>query len=464
MKLRVPNFLNRIDLYLLTHYPNVWATRVHYFVFYSLICGNLLMFLLGYLYPISMANIPSYNNIVGIIDLLLLSGFLVIIYWVYLQIRDAKPMFTLRQIVGTFVIYMLCLVSIVINTLVFGSIIEERIVRLTEKNQLLEDYQYYISQIKLINTLAINRRNELKLIELRNSNLSASGSMERYLDLINELHAAGHPVYLPQDYGRLKPNFDIGQIEASLLNNLKFSDLLKMSLTSELQAWKTGLTDRLSPKSLVLSDKKILEFFDKYEVPTYATREFDAKMKELLSYYSSNYCLARGRYYYYSTYDGGYDYDIPQGELNVLMSFALLIFSISAFTLILRNYKRKTLWIALFCSIGLFIIGIIASEKLLQPISDEMVFSAIHIVFLVICLPVLIRAYFCKRNGWLTIVILVIPLVYIFLWHFIFGGAMFLVPHDEVFGPMLHFEFLASSLIFGLAYFNALVKINRLPA
>ena len=70
MRLLIPKFLKKIDLYLLTHYPNFWATRAHYFVFYSFICGNLLMFLLGILCSISKANIPGYETIVLMTDLL----------------------------------------------------------------------------------------------------------------------------------------------------------------------------------------------------------------------------------------------------------------------------------------------------------------------------------------------------------------------------------------------------------
>lgn len=463
MKLRVPNFLNRIDLYLLTHYPNVWATRVHYFVFYSLICGNLLMFLLGYLYPISMANIPSYNNIVGIIDLLLLSGFLVIIYWVYLQIRDAKPMFTLKQIVGTFVIYMLCLVSIVINTLVFGRIIEEKIVRLTEKNQLFEDYLYYRSQINLIYKLAINRGNEQKLIELRNSNLSASGSIQRYLDLMNELHALGHPVYRESySYSSLSEG-SIERIEASLLENFKFSAPMKKSVISELQAWNKQSGSELSPKSLVLSDEKILEFFDKYGLQNYSFIKFENKLRGLLSYNNSSYCLARGRYYDFSSL--GLTFNIPEREKELLISILELIFSVSLFTLILRNYQRKTIWIALFCSVALFSISLVLWAYFQSTIKfgDEALLAGIHFSIFVICMPILFRAYFLKKNHRITNVILLIPIVYLFLISFLWGGLFYLVGSGSGIDLKWQIQTLGGSLVMSLVYFYPLIKINRLP-
>ena len=85
--------------------------------------------------------------------------------------------------------------SIVINTLVLGTIINERIIRLIKKNQLLEGIQYYKSQVDLIRKLAINRNNEQELIELRNSILNTNSSIKRYLDLMNELELVGHPVY-----------------------------------------------------------------------------------------------------------------------------------------------------------------------------------------------------------------------------------------------------------------------------
>ncbi|MCZ6703312.1 MAG: hypothetical protein O6940_09760, partial [Ignavibacteria bacterium] len=90
--------------------------------------------------------------------------------------------------------------------------------------------------------------------------------------------------------------------------------------------------------------------------------------------------------------------------------------------------------------------------------------AMIHTILLVFCLPVLIRAYFLKRNGRLTNVILIIPLVYIFLVFFIYYSTVFIAPSSEIFKQMWwDFGLLASSLIFGLAYFYGLVRINRLP-
>ena len=59
----IPGFLWRTDHYLLVHLAHIWRTKIHYFAFFSLILGNVLLFLLGSWYPVSQANVPTVEQV-----------------------------------------------------------------------------------------------------------------------------------------------------------------------------------------------------------------------------------------------------------------------------------------------------------------------------------------------------------------------------------------------------------------
>jgi len=476
MKFNMSNFLKSFDVFLLSHFPILWATRAYYFFFYSLICGNLLMSVLGYLYPISLVKIPSYNYIVLITDLLRLSGLLVIIYWVFLQIRDAKAIVGLRQIVSTLVIYMLCLASIVANTLVFGSVVRSQVAQLVNVDQVSKDYVHYQTQKKLIINLVLWKlgRSDIDIVGLRKSELNESGKgrMNRYLDLMDELARIGFPLRAIPDSTLIE------HLKEVISNSVKFSELMKIGFASELQDVLDGRTNVLLPISIVLADDKVLQFLKNYGVQNYSIIELENKMVELISFANSRHCVVRGvsdsyLLYFdseYTSIKGSPTFEIPEREQTVLISTALSIFSISILTLVLRSYKRKIVWIALFLSIGLFFVilfvWLYADQKYSLIMDTNHKVAAIHTTFVVTGLPFLMRVYFSKRNGRLKNIILLIPLAYVFLFSFFLGSVMILNPlsFQEFFGSNGYLGFFGiSSLIFSIAYFNALLKINHLP-
>ena len=259
-------------------------------------------------------------------------------------------------------------------------------------------------------------------------------------------------------------------IEASLSESVKFSAPMKKELIRELRTWNLNSWEELIPESLVLSDEKILENFDRYELQNYSIIMFKNKMNALLPYYSSTYCLAypgyvflRDKKYGFQSYES---FNIPEREKGKLISIFGLIFSISFFTLVLRNYKRKTIWGALFCGVVLFFLNIflwtyLDEQDIIIYYNDEPFLAASHFTILVLCTPILLRAYFLKRNPRITNVILLIPIVYLFTIYFLWSGVSYFEPaRIDLAWQILS---LGGSIIFGLAYFHALVKINRLP-
>lgn len=85
ISLLIPKFLSKIDNHLMLHTPHVWRTRVHFVAFYALLAWMLLFFI-GFLYPLSMFDISrtpyKIDELKGVSFLfLLICGFFSMVYW-----------------------------------------------------------------------------------------------------------------------------------------------------------------------------------------------------------------------------------------------------------------------------------------------------------------------------------------------------------------------------------------------
>ena len=55
-----PSFLQKIDHHLLVRYPNLWISKIHYVIYYSLIT-TMIGTIIGLIYPFTLKNFPSVN-------------------------------------------------------------------------------------------------------------------------------------------------------------------------------------------------------------------------------------------------------------------------------------------------------------------------------------------------------------------------------------------------------------------
>ncbi len=81
----IPSFLSKIDNHLLLHAPHVWRTRVHFVAFYALLAW-ILLFFIGFLYPLSMFDISrtpyKIEELKSVSFLfLLICGFFSMVFW-----------------------------------------------------------------------------------------------------------------------------------------------------------------------------------------------------------------------------------------------------------------------------------------------------------------------------------------------------------------------------------------------
>ena len=78
-----PHFIQKIDHYLLTRYPNFWISKIHYVLYYSLI-STIISTIIGSIYPISIQNFPSVNTVYAY---LFIPVTVVTILWVVKQLH-----------------------------------------------------------------------------------------------------------------------------------------------------------------------------------------------------------------------------------------------------------------------------------------------------------------------------------------------------------------------------------------
>jgi len=111
MKKLIPDFLKQIDHKLMTSYPLVWRTRVHYFLFFALV-GNLLAVILPTLAISVFGAFPSENffytgQVLGGV----FSGFL-LLFWGFDQQRFKMFPQTLKNHIATMGLYVICVLCV----------------------------------------------------------------------------------------------------------------------------------------------------------------------------------------------------------------------------------------------------------------------------------------------------------------------------------------------------------------
>jgi len=103
------NFLKKIDHYLLTNHPVLWRTKVHYFVLFSLILGNIAAMFIGEL----LDDDKGTTIVFGIIFLIFS-----MLFWMISQARNKIKHYRFWDEVLTFGVYMLCALMLYINFIV----------------------------------------------------------------------------------------------------------------------------------------------------------------------------------------------------------------------------------------------------------------------------------------------------------------------------------------------------------
>jgi hypothetical protein len=146
MKLKqflVPPFLKKLDRYLLTRYPIIWETKIHFVLFYSTFLGNLLLASFVSFYSAENLSLIPYKDLSNYTWTWgTLVGALILLYYAYQQSFVRIPAYTIRQNILRFGLYSLAVVSIISNVLMVPNTIAFRVRQLYDYQSVVNDYQY----------------------------------------------------------------------------------------------------------------------------------------------------------------------------------------------------------------------------------------------------------------------------------------------------------------------------------
>lgn len=131
-----PDFIKKLDQYLLVNYPLIWVFKLHYFLFFNLVYAIPGMLILGFVYPIAGKLTPNFlagnkafseliivnelNHLHGSFFFVFLIGFLV---WI-IYLKETRPKIISLSV---FYIFFLYLVSIHLNIFIFYKVLATKI-------------------------------------------------------------------------------------------------------------------------------------------------------------------------------------------------------------------------------------------------------------------------------------------------------------------------------------------------
>ncbi len=142
IKKMTPTFIKRLDQKLLTKYPNVWRTKLHYILFFSLIVGNLVAYGLASIYPVAIDQIPSSGNFMALYFISCVFGGFILLYWGFTQFKFKLKDHRFGVQLMTFAIYSLGILSFSINIFVFQYRLTERVANVEETQTFMEDRSF----------------------------------------------------------------------------------------------------------------------------------------------------------------------------------------------------------------------------------------------------------------------------------------------------------------------------------
>jgi hypothetical protein len=115
----MPRILRRWDRWLLTNAPLIWRSRLLYFVVFSALIANALLFGLGALLPVSRGNVPTLSTMAMRVASIYAIGGLALVYWAYVQYRIPLHERRARTYSALGLIYTACIFIVLINPLAF---------------------------------------------------------------------------------------------------------------------------------------------------------------------------------------------------------------------------------------------------------------------------------------------------------------------------------------------------------
>lgn len=243
LKYLIPQFLKKADAHLLQNYPIIWETKIHFILFYSTIVANLSLFGLAWLMPIDFKFVPSYDNYVELtISWSAFSAFLMLCFYFYQQSFIRIKVYTFKETVLRYGMYVLAVVSFGTNILALPQGITFRVRQAYSKEEIKKDFfdlartEYLTDLTKFI----LNRTSESESSKyfaiLKNSPLNKNKEVSEILQGLkdyNEIIDKKHILDYEEKLQKFTDFSENNQVDLEPSNEQKgdFSKLFADSLT-----------------------------------------------------------------------------------------------------------------------------------------------------------------------------------------------------------------------------------------
>lgn len=139
MKMARKGILKKVDQYLLTNYPVIWRTRIHYILLFSFVFGNIGAYLLGRFYPMSKKQMILDSGVQSLTLGLFIFLFFIFLYWAYTQYKFSFRSYRFKDHLLTLVIYTIGAFSLLSNVYVFNHSIIHTIANVVSDEEFIED-------------------------------------------------------------------------------------------------------------------------------------------------------------------------------------------------------------------------------------------------------------------------------------------------------------------------------------
>ncbi len=137
-----PKPLKNLNQQLLENSPFLWSTRIHYWLYFAFL-GNLLAALIGFVYPVSINNLPDVEVIFG---LTFIPAIVVFAIWVYkVVLYSVEKQFGKRNPLQSLAELYLYFVSIALFfsfSYTLGGVISYRVNHLIDSEELVQDINH----------------------------------------------------------------------------------------------------------------------------------------------------------------------------------------------------------------------------------------------------------------------------------------------------------------------------------
>jgi hypothetical protein len=188
--------LAKLDTYLLQRYPIIWETKIHYVLFYSAIVANLGLIGLGHLYPARELSYIPYNELIeNVWTWVFCLALLSILGYAYQQSYVRIKIYSFKQSLLRYGLYMLGVSSILFNTLVLPNTLVYRVNQLNDYQTLKQDFishlktEYLIEITQFVDFMgdsAVKNRKDYLTI-LQKTPINQEKTVERTLAFLEEI-------------------------------------------------------------------------------------------------------------------------------------------------------------------------------------------------------------------------------------------------------------------------------------